>query len=51
MMSNYTQEHNMFDELNSDEFIPEEYQPDYREDESDGQPDEAQEWFDYDPDC
>jgi len=37
-----------YDELERDH--DEAYDPDY-EDDYDGQPDEAQEWYDFDPDC
>ena len=44
----YMSEDDVKDMMESNEFILEE---DEDEDEYDGQPDEAQEWYDFDPEC
>jgi len=44
----YMSEDEVQDMMESNEFIDEQYED---EDEDDGQPDEAQEWESFDPDC
>jgi hypothetical protein len=43
----YMSEDEVQDMMEANEFIEEQYE----DDEYDGQPDEAQEWADFDPDC
>ena len=47
----YMSEDQVQDMMESNEFIPEQFEDEEEDSEYDGQPDEAQEWHDFDPDC
>jgi hypothetical protein len=48
MCLSYMSEDDVADMMRANDILDEE---DYEDDEYDGQPDEAQEWADFDPDC